>query len=194
MHDIGKPKTKKFIPGQGWTFHGHDYLGAKMVPEIFRQLKLPLNEKMKFVQKMVLLHLRPIAIVQEEVGDSAIRRLIYDAGDDIESLMELCEADITSKNTRKVKQYLKNFQAVRIKMKKLEEKDAIRNFQPPVSGEEIIKTFQIKPSKTVGIIKSAIKEAILEGKIGNNHEEAFNYMIRLGKEMGLTPSSSDPRI
>jgi len=193
MHDIGKPKTKKFLPDQGWTFHGHDHVGAKMVPEIFRKMKLPLNNKMKFVQKMVALHLRPIAMVQEEVTDSAIRRLLYDAGEDIEALMMLCEADITSKNALKVKRYLKNFQKVRSKMKKLEEKDAIRNFQPPVSGDEIIQTFQLKPSKTVGLIKSSIKEAILEGVIGNNHKEAFEYMIKIGKEMGLTPSSKDPK-
>ena len=192
LHDIAKPLTKKYLPESGWSFHGHEYLGGKMIPEIFRKLKLPLNEKMRYVRKMVDLHLRPIALSQEIVTDSALRRLLFEAGDDIDDLMLLCEADITSRNELRKTKHLENFRNVRNRLREIEDKDAIRNFQPPVDGGEIINTFGIKPGREVGIIKNSIREAILDGIIPNDHEAAKKLMIEKGKELGLIPV--DPSI
>ncbi|MDB5017636.1 MAG: cca [Mucilaginibacter sp.] len=191
LHDIAKPATKRFEPGHGWTFHGHEDRGARMVPKIFTQLKLPLNEKMKFVQKMVQLHLRPIVLAQSIVTDSAVRRLLFEAGNDIEGLMLLCKADITTKNEYKVKKYRQNFELVQQKLKDVEERDNIRNWQPPVTGNDIMQLFGIKEGREVGTIKNQIREAILEGEIPNSREEAINYTIIKGKEIGLKVVGKD---
>lgn len=191
LHDIAKPATKRFEEGHGWTFHGHEVVGGRMVPKIFTQLKLPLGEEMKYVRKLVELHLRPISLTKENITDSAIRRLLFDAGEEFDDLMMLCESDITSKNKHKVQRYLRNFEMVRERCKEVEEKDHLRNWQPPVNGELIMQTFGIGPSRPVGVIKDAIKDAILDGEIENSFEAAFQFMLQKGTECGLTAISKN---
>ncbi|MCH7514539.1 MAG: HD domain-containing protein [Bacteroidetes bacterium] len=185
LHDIAKPATKRFDPVRGWSFHGHEDKGSKMIPVIFRRLKLPLDKNMHFVKKMVRLHLRPISLIKDEISDSAIRRLLFEAGDDIDALMTLCRTDVTSKNFEKVKRFLSNFDKVERRLKEVELKDRIRNFQPPVSGDIVLKTFDIYPSRVIAEIKEEIKEAILDGKINNNYKEAYSLMLKIGDKMGL---------